>query len=154
MKVNEIQKDKTESEEKLETKTYISSEEQEKIISDLLCELLLKLNNLQYFISLFDLLDKSLKQYDELKYIINLNSTSHESMNDILYNFYEYLYSYFSVQQGSATLNDFLLQKTFRLTDITKEDVEIIKKINSIKFSSNISILHLYRKKENYFLNQ
>ena len=151
MKVNEIQKDKTESEEKLETKTYISSEEQEKIISDLLCELLLKLNNLQYFISLFDLLDKSLKQYDELKYIINLNSTSHESMNDILYNFYEYLYSYFSVQQGSATLNDFLLQKTFRLTDITKEDVEIIKKINSIKFSSNISILHLYRKKRELF---
>lgn len=151
MKVNEVQKDKTESEEKLETKTYISSEEQEKIISDLLCELLLKLNNLQYFISLFDLLDKSLKQYDELKYIINLNSTSHESMNDILYNFYEYLYSYFSVQQGSATLNDFLLQKTFRLTDITKEDVEIIKKINSIKFSSNISILHLYRKKRTIF---
>lgn len=151
MKVNEIQKDKTENEEKLETKTYISSEEQEKIVSDLLCELLLKLNNLQYFISLFDLLDKSLKQYDELKYIINLNSTNHESMNDILYNFYESLYSYFSVQQGNATLNDFLLQKTFRLTDITKEDVEIIKKINSIKFSSNISILDSYRKKRELF---
>ena len=151
MKVNEVQKDKNESEEKLETKTYISTEEQEKIISDLLCELLLKLNNLQYFISLFDLLDKSLKQYDELKYIINLNSTSHESMNDILYNFYESLYSYFSVQQESATLNDFLLQKTFRLTDITKEDVEIVKKINSIKFSSNISILDSYRKKRELF---
>ena len=151
MKVDEVKKDKTDSEEKQETKIYNSSEEQEKIISDLLCELLLKLNNLQYFISLFDLLDKSLKQYDELKYIINLNSTSHESMNDILYNFYESLYSYFSVQQKSATLNDFLLQKTFRLTDITKEDVEIIKKINSIKFSSNISILDSYRKKRELF---
>jgi len=151
MKVDEVKKDKTESEEKQEANIYNSSEEQEKIISDLLCELLLKLNNLQYFISLFDLLDKSLKQYDELKYIINLNSTSHESMNDILYNFYESLYSYFSVQQESATLNDFLLQKTFRLTDITKEDVEIIKKINSIKFSSNISILDLYRKKRELF---
>ena len=151
MKDDEVKKDKTEIEEKQETNIYNSSEEQEKIISDLLCELLLKLNNLQYFISLFDLLDKSLKQYDELKYIINLNSTSHESMNDILYNFYESLYSYFSVQQESATLNDFLLQKTFRLTDITKEDVEIIKKINSIKFSSNISILDLYRKKRELF---
>ena len=151
MKDDEVKNDKTETEQKQEKITYNNTEEQEKVISDLLCELLLKLNNLQYFISLFDLLDKSLKQYDELKYITNLNSTSHESMNDILYNFYESLYSYFSVQRENASLNDFLLQKTFRLTDITKEDAEIIKKINSIKFSTNISILDTYRKKRELF---
>ena len=128
-----------------------SLEEQEKMIIDLLCEFLLKLNNLQYYISLFDLLDKSLKQYDELKFINNLNSSSHESMNDILFNFYESLNSYFSVQQENATLNDFLLQKTFRLHDVSKEEVEIIKKINSIKFNQEANILDIYRKKRELF---
>ena len=142
---------KEEEKEIKEEKKENSLEEQEKMIIDLLCEFLLKLNNLQYYISLFDLLDKSLKQYDELKFINNLNSSSHESMNDILFNFYESLNSYFSVQQENATLNDFLLQKTFRLHDVSKEEVEIIKKINSIKFNQEANILDIYRKKRELF---
>ena len=142
---------KEEEKEVKEEKKENSLEEQEKMIIDLLCEFLLKLNNLQYYISLFDLLDKSLKQYDELKFINNLNSSSHESMNDILFNFYESLNSYFSVQQENATLNDFLLQKTFRLHDVSKEEVEIIKKINSIKFNQEANILDIYRKKRELF---
>ena len=126
-------------------------EGQEKIITDLLCEFLLKLNNLQYFVSLFDLLDKTLKYYDELKYIYNLNKIKNESMNDILYNFYETLKSYFLVQQENATLNDFLLQKNFRLTPIEKEDIERIKAINSIKFHKEENILSIYRKKRELF---
>ena len=126
-------------------------EGQEKIITDLLCEFLLKLNNLQYFVSLFDLLDKTLKYYDELKYIYNLNQIKNESMNDILYNFYESLKSYFLVQQENATLNDFLLQKNFRLSPIEKEDIERIKTINSIKFYKEENILSIYRKKRELF---
>ena len=137
---------------KEEIKEINLEEGQEKIIADLLCEFLLKLKSLQYYISLFDLLDKSLKHYDELKYIDNLNSTKHESMNDILYNFYESLNSYFLVQGENANFNDFLLQKSFRLTDIGKEDIEIIKTINSLKLGKEINILDLYRKKrELYF---
>ena len=137
---------------KEEIKEINLEEGQEKIIADLLCEFLLKLKSLQYYISLFDLLDKSLKHYDELKYIDNLNSSKHESMNDILYNFYESLNSYFLVQGENANFNDFLLQKSFRLTDIGKEDIEIIKTINSLKLGKEINILDLYRKKrELYF---
>ena len=125
--------------------------EQEKIIIDLLCELLLKLNNLQYYISLFDLIDGSLKKYDELKYIYSLNKSTHESMNDILYSFYEFFKSYIFITQKNANLNDFLLQKNFKLTNMSKEDIEIIKKIYSIKFSQNSNILDVYRKKRELF---
>ena len=131
----------------------INMEGQEKIIIDLLCEFLLKLNNLQYYISLFDLLDKSFKQYEELKYINNLNSTINESMNDILYNFYESLKSYFIIQQENASLNDFLLQKTFRLSPIGKQEIEMIQKINSIQFNTKENILDIYRKKRELFFN-
>ena len=138
--------------QKEEIKEINLEEGQEKIIADLLCEFLLKLKTLQYYISLFDLLDKSLKHYDELKYINNLNSIKHESMNDILYNFYESLNSYFLIQGENANFNDFLLQKSFILTNIGKEDIEIIKAINSLKLGKEINILDLYRKKrELYF---
>jgi len=125
--------------------------EQENIIIDLLCELLLKLNNLQYYISLFDLIEELLKKYDEIKYIYSLNSSTHESMNDILYSFYEFFKSYIFISQKNANLNDFLLQKNFKLTKMNKEDIEIIKKIYNIKFSHNSNILDVYRKKRELF---
>ena len=155
-KLNEIEKiiKKEEEDKKMEEMKDIKNtilEGQEKIISDLLCEFLLKLNILQYYISLFDLLDKTLKQYDELKIIQNLNSSSHESMNDILYNFYESLKSYFIIKQESSSFNDFLLQKNFRLTEMGKEDIEVIKKINTIRLGKDINILDLYRKKRELF---
>ena len=153
-KINEIEKIINKEEEKNEEIKDIKNtilEGQEKIISDLLCEFLLKLNILQYYISLFDLLDKTLKQYDELKIIENLNFSKHESMNDILYNFYESLKSYFIINQGNSNFNDFLLQKNFRLTEMGKEDIEIIKKVNSIRLGKDINILELYRKKRELF---
>ena len=125
--------------------------EQENIIIELLCEFLLKINNLQYYISLFDLIEDSVKKYDELKYIYTLNSSSHESMNDILYNFYESFKSYIFISQKNANLNDFLLQKNFKLTNMSKEDIEIIKKIYSLKFSQNSNVLDVYRKKRELF---
>ena len=160
----EIIKNKKEQIKKYETEKIIKQENkeiveiksknfegQEKIITDLLCEFLLKLNNLQYFISLFDLLNKTLKHYDELKYIDNLNLIKHESINDILYIFYESLKSYFLVQKENSSLKDFLLQKTFRLSPIEKEDIEKIKIINSIKFNKEENILTIYRKKRELF---
>ena len=155
-KKEEIKRHESEKILKYENKEIVeikskNLEGQEKIITDLLCEFLLKLNNLQYFVSLFDLLDKTLKYYDELKYIYNLNQIKNESMNDILYNFYESLKSYFLVQQENATLNDFLLQKNFRLSPIEKEDIERIKTINSIKFYKEENILSIYRKKRELF---
>ena len=58
-----------------------------------------------------DLIEDSLKKYDELKYIYSLNTSSHESMNDLLYSFFESFKSYISISQKNANLNDFLLQK-------------------------------------------
>ena len=145
-KNNETKEEKSKPKEKEKEKAEIIKQErkdsraklkvfegQEKVIIDLLCEFLLKLNNTQYFISVFDLLNKSCKQYEELKFFNKLNSSRHESMNDVLFNFFDSVKSYFSIAQEKATLNDFLVQKSFKLTQIEKEDIEIIKKINSIK---------------------
>ena len=160
----EMEKKKKEEKKKSEIEKIIKEEnkpqeeikdlnllEQEKIIIDLLCEFLLKLNNLQYYMSLFDLIDESLKKYEELKYISSLNSSSHESMNDILFSFFESFKSYISISQTNANFNDFLLQKNFKLTNMTKEDIDIIKKIYSIKFSQDSNILDVYRKKRELF---
>ena len=149
-----IEKEKNEKikKERRDSKTKITLfEGQEKIITDLLCEFLLKLNNSQYFISVFDLLNKSCKQYEELKFFNKLNSSRHESMNDVIFNFFDSVKSYFSIAQEKATLNDFLVQKSFKLAQIEKEDIEIIKKINSIKLDKNVSILDLYLKKKELF---
>ena len=162
--MKDIEKKKKEEKKKSEIEKIIKEEnkvqeeikdvnllEQENTIIELLCEFLLKLNNLQYYVSLFDLMEEALKKYDQLKYIYNLNSSSNESINDILYYFFEFFKSYISISGKNANLNNFLIQKSFKLTAMTKEDVEIIKKIYSIKFSQNSNILDIYRKKRELF---
>ena len=156
--VNQEKKEEQKKIEKVEEKkenikdTAKSFEGQEKIIIDLLCEFLLKLNNSQYFISVFDLLTKSCKQFEELKFFYKLNSLRHESMNDILVNFFDSINSYFSISKDKATLNDFLQQKSFKYSKIDKDDVEIIKKITAIKLTNNVNILDIYLKKKELFL--
>lgn len=156
--VNQEKKEEQKKIEKVEEKkenikdTAKSFEGQEKIIIDLLCEFLLKLNNSQYFISVFDLLNKSCKQFEELKFFYKLNSLRHESMNDILVNFFDSINSYFSISKDKATLNDFLQQKSFKYSKIEKDDVEIIKKITAIKLTNNVNILDIYLKKKELFL--
>jgi hypothetical protein len=149
-----IEKEKAEiiKQERRDSKSKILLfEGQDKIITDLLCEFLLKLNNTQYYISVFDLLNKSCKQYEELKFFNKLNASLRESMNDVLFNFFDSARSYFSIAQEKATLNDFLVQKSFKLAQIEKEDIDIIKKINSIKLDKDVNILDLYKKKKELF---
>ena len=92
--INQEKKEEKKKNEKIEENKESNKEnsksfdDQEKLIIDLLCEFLLKLNNSQYFISIFDLLNKSCKQFDELNFFIKLNSSRHESMNDIVVNPY------------------------------------------------------------------
>ena len=127
-------------------------EGKEKFITDILCDFLLKLNNSQYFISVFDLFNKCLKHYDELNFFGKLADASDKSeINDILFSFYGLLKSYFNIAGDNASLKDFLKQKSFKFADIGKEDIEIIKRINSIQISKEVSILDLYRKKKELF---
>lgn len=71
MKKNEEEnKNKIDKMEKENKDKEMNQEEKNKFLTDLLCEYLLKLNNSQYFISVFELLDKCMKHYDELKFLI------------------------------------------------------------------------------------
>ena len=155
--INQEKKEEKKKNEKIEEKKEINKENsksfdgQEKLIIDLLCEFLLKLNNSQYFISVFDLLNKSCKQFDELNFFIKLNSSRHESMNDIVVNFFDSINSYFSIAKEKATLNDFLQQKSFKFAQLEKDDIDIIKKITGIKLTQNVSILDIYLKKKELF---
>jgi len=155
--INQEKKEEKKKNEKVEEKKEINKENsksfdgQEKLIIDLLCEFLLKLNNSQYFISVFDLLNKSCKQFDELNFFIKLNSSRHESMNDIVVNFFDSINSYFSIAKEKATLNDFLQQKSFKFAQLEKDDIDIIKKITGIKLTQNVSILDIYLKKKELF---
>ena len=155
--INQEKKEEKKKNEKIEEKKESNKENsksfdgQEKLIIDLLCEFLLKLNNSQYFISVFDLLNKSCKQFDELNFFIKLISSRHESMNDIVVNFFDSINSYFSIAKEKATLNDFLQQKSFKFAQLEKDDIDIIKKITGIKLTQNVSILDIYLKKKELF---
>ena len=149
-KIEKFEEEKVKENKDIKEKSK-SFEGQEKLIIDLLCELLLKLNNSQYFITVFDLLNKSCKQFDELKFFNKLNSSRHESMSEILFNFFDSVNSYFSIAKEKATLNDFLSQKSFKYSQIEKDDIDIIKKITGIKLAQNINILDIYKKKKEIF---
>ena len=48
-------------------------------------------------------------------------------------------------------INYFLVQKSFKLTELEKEDIDLIKKINSIKLGGNVKLLDLFKKKRELF---
>ena len=145
-KVNDINKIKKENASK-----DIDQEEKDKFLTDILCEFLLKLNNSQYFISIFELLENCLKHYDELKFFKKMNSLYGCPLNHTLYNFFNSFSSYISISNETISLSDFLSQKFFKYSDINKNDIELIKRISSIKISKDINILDLYRKKKEIF---
>ena len=142
----EINKMKKESENK-----DMDQEEKNKFLTDILCEFLLKLNNSQYFISIFELLDNCGKHYDELKFFNKMDSLYGCPLNHNLYNFFGKFSSYINIANENISLSDFLAQKTFKYSEINKNDIEIIKRISSIKLSKDISVLDLYRKKKETF---
>ena len=143
---NEIKKIKKENEDK-----DMDQEEKNKFLTDILCEFLLKLNNSQYFISVFELLDNCMKHYDELKFFNKMDSLYGCPLNHTLYNFFGSFSSYINIANENTSLSDFLSQKTFKYSEINKNDIEIIKRISSIKLSKDISVLDLYRKKKELF---
>ena len=145
-KVNDIKKIKQENESK-----DMDQEEKDKFLTDILCEFLLKLNNSQYFISVFELLDNCLKHYDELKFFKKMDSLYGCPLNHTLYNFFGSFSSYISISSENISLSDFLSQKFFKYSEINKNDIELIKRISSIKISKDIKILDLYRKKKKFF---
>ena len=145
-KVNDINKIKKENESK-----DMDQEEKDKFLTDILCEFLLKLNNSQYFISVFDLLDNCLKHYEELKFFKKMESLYGCPLNHTLYNFFGSFSSYISISSENISLSDFLSQKFFKYSEINKNDIELIKRISSIKISKDIKILDLYRKKKELF---
>ena len=145
-KVNDINKIKKENESK-----DMDQEEKDKFLTDILCEFLLKLNNSQYFLSVFELLDNCLKHYEELKFFKKMDSLYGCPLNNILYNFFGSFSSYISISSENISLSDFLSQKFFKYSEINKNDIELIKRISSIKISKDINILDLYRKKKEIF---
>ena len=145
-KENDINKIKKENENK-----DMDQEAKDKFLTDILCEFLLKLNNSQYFISVFQLLENCLKHYDELKVFKKLDALYGCNLNHILYNFFGSFSSYISISNENISLSDFLSQKFFKYSEINKNDVELIKRISSIKISKDVKILDLYRKKKEIF---
>ena len=129
----------------------MDQEEKNKFLTDILCEYLLKLNNSQYFISVFQLLDNCMKHYDELKFFNKMDSLYGCPLNHTLYNFFGSFSSYINIANENVSLSDFLSQKTFKYSEINKNDIEIIKRISSIRLSKDISVLDLYRKKKETF---
>ena len=129
----------------------MDQEAKDKFLTDILCEFLLKLNNSQYFISVFELLENCLKHYDELKFFKKMDALYGCPLNHTLYNFFGSFSSYISISNENISLSDFLSQKFFKYSEINKNDVELIKRISSIKISKDIKILDLYRKKKEVF---
>ena len=148
----EEEEKKNEKEEKKSNE--MSDEKKNKFLIDILCEFLLKLNNSQYFLTVFDLLNKCLKNFEELNYFAKMSIKFNRPINDLLFNFYSNLRSYILLNGKDSAINNFLQQKSFRYSEIGKDDIETLKKIRSIKLGDNNNILDIYKKKKDLFFQR
>ena len=140
--------------EKEKKSTEMSEEKKNKFLIDILCEFLLKLNNSQYFLTVFDLLNKCLKNFEELNYFAKMSIKYNRPINDLLFNFYSNLRSYILLTGKNSALNNFLAQKTFKYSEIDKDDIETLKKIRNVKIGDNNNILDIYKKKKDLFFQK
>ena len=141
--------------EKEEKKTNeLGDEKKNKFLIDILCEFLLNLTNSQYFLTVFDLLNKCLKNFDELNYFLKMSIKFNLPINDLLFNFFSNLRSYILLTGKDSALNNLLTQKTFKYTEIGKDDIETLKKIRNIKLGDNNNILDIYKKKKDLFFQR
>ena len=140
--------------EKEKKSIEMSEEKKNKFLIDILCEFLLKLNNSQYFLTVFDLLNKCLKNFEELNYFAKMSIKYNRPINDLLFNFYSNLRSYILLTGKNSALNNFLAQKTFKYSEIDKDDIETLKKIRNVKIGDNNNILDIYKKKKDLFFQK
>ena len=152
------EKRKKEEEEKIKNQekksNEMTDEKKNKLLIDILCEFFLKLNNSQYFLTVFDLLNKCLKNFDELNYFAKMSIKFNRPINDLLFNFYSNLRSYIILTGNNSALNNFLTQKVFKYSEIGKDDIETLKKIRNIKLGDNNNILDIYKKKKELFFQR
>ena len=131
----------------------MNDEKKNKFLCDILSEFLVKLNNSQYFITTFDLLNQCLKNYDELNYFKKMSLKYNQKINYLLFNFFTDLDSYIILNGPNSNLNHFLQQKKFKYSEIDKDSIEIIKKIGTVKLGEN-NIKDNYKKKKEHFLQK
>ena len=132
----------------------MSIEKKNKFLIDILCEFLLKLNNSQYILTVFDLLNKSLKKFDELNYFAKMSLRYNHPINDILFNFFSNLRSYIILRKEDASLKNFLTQKTFKYSELDKDDIETLKMIRTVNLGEGNNLLDLYKKKKDLFFQK
>ena len=132
----------------------LSIEKKNKFLGDILCDFLLKLNNSPYFLTIFDLLNNSLKNFEDLNYFAKMSLKYNLPINDISFIFFSNLRSYILLRKENSSLKNFLTQKSFKYSEIDKDDIETIKMIRTIKLSDNNNLLDLYKKKKEHFFQK
>ena len=151
---NKIKEEENKIKEKIkemEKNAELNIEKKNKFLSDVLCEFLIKLNNSPHTITVFDLLNKSLKNFEDLNYFAKMSLKYNLHINDISYYFFSNLRSYILLRKENCSLKNFLSQKSFKYSEIDKEDIETIKMIRTIKLSEENNLLDLYKKKKDLF---
>ena len=131
-----------------------SIEKKNKFLTDILCEFLIKLNNSPHFISVFDLLNKSLKNFEEFNYFAKMSLKYNLPINDISYIFFSHLRSYILLHKENISLKNFLSQKSVTYSEINKDDIMTLKMIRDIKLNDNTNLLDLYKKKKELFFQK
>ena len=129
-------------------------EKKNKFLTDILCEFLIKLNNSPHFISVFDLLNKSLKNFEEFNYFAKMSLKYNLPISDISYIFFSHLRSYILLHKENISLKNFLLQKSVTYSEISKDDIMTLKMIRDIKLNDNTNLLDLYKKKKDLFFQK
>ena len=129
-------------------------EKKNKFLTDILCEFLIKLNNSPHFISVFDLLNKSLKNFEEFNYFAKMSLKYNLPINDISYIFFSHLRSYILLHKENISLKNFLSQKSVTYSEINKDDIMTLKMIRDIKLNDNTNLLDLYKKKKELFFQK
>ena len=151
---NRIKEELNKLKEEEKINEMLSIEKKNKFFVDILCEFLLKLTNSPYFLTVFDLLNNSLKNFEDLNYFAKMSLKYNLPINDIQFIFFSNLRSYILLHKEKSTFKNFLSQKSFKYSEISKDDIETIKMIREVKLDDNNNLLDLYKKKKDLFFQK
>ena len=142
------------SEQKLNNNIKIENQE---LLQNLLSDILFKLDMSRYYLSLFGLLNKTLENYDKLKYFQNININSIEYPYDHLYHFYLHIKSYFTIGQNNTSLKDLLSKNSFIFSEQSGNNIDddnLSEKIKSLNILPNIDLNGICEKKKEDYIKK
>ena len=152
LKKKELEKKEEKINKEIDKEKSISiNNETSKLLIEIVSDYAFRIINQHLYINVFDYIEQCEQNYDLLNFFSQLNPLDNYSIDDYLLKFFNNLQSYINIKGNKASLDDLLIQKSFKLSQ-TKPNIEFVKKIMKLNIGNEKKMMDICQEKKNLIM--